>query len=259
MNTTAIIKFVDENGRVIPLKGMTGVVDANPRFRHVQPFIDIAAIHGRLCKHFSPKAKFPTLEEFGTRYAALQGEVSGNLQVSNLFKGSWFPICIPQTQPGDYGTILENAYLSAVESAHKEAFPDRTFKNWWEKDLSDKVTINDDTRHEVLVERLKRGPVIGLYFTSPLQGFGIEADRSVIRHLPEGFCLSGGFDTAAAFVADAKMMAQGFNTPAADCAALSWRDARSSLSLCPDDENLYFVSRRFVAGDRFSAGLLFFR
>jgi hypothetical protein len=200
----------------------------------------------------------PTLEEFGTRYVALQAELSKNRQVS-LFNGTWFPICIPLTDPGDYGTVLQTKYLSAVESAYLEAFPNRKFRNSRNGTLAGNVTVNPDTRHEFLVERLKQGPVTGLYFTSPLQGFGIPDDRKIIRHFPEGFCLSGGFDAAAAFVADSKTMAQEYNTPVTDCASLTWRGPDYSLSFYPYDGNLDFARRDLGANGYYSAGLFFFR
>lgn len=78
------------------------------------------------------------------------------------------------------------------------------------------------SRHEILVERMRRGIVYAIYFPVPLQGFSVLASRKQMKDLPESLLLSGGFDVAAAITMYPDILARDRHTPGYDLSALSW-------------------------------------
>ncbi|OGL84328.1 hypothetical protein A3J03_00345 [Candidatus Uhrbacteria bacterium RIFCSPLOWO2_02_FULL_46_25] len=252
----AIVLLVDATGRCIPLPTIKGEhVDANRDFCLVQPAIDYAAILGRLQQFFAPGMKFVSAEEFAKQATALITRIRETKQVANLLKGVCLPIVLPQITVANYGQTLEETFLTAAERAYQAQYPDRTFYNYRAGTLAGQVQIVEESRHQRLVEKMAKGPVVLIHFPNPMQGFSIPADRKMISALPEGFMLAGALDTATSVVAHTVTLARNYHTPGLDCAANSWR----GLSLCfkASDDGLGFRYRRLIADDDCSGGLSF--
>jgi hypothetical protein len=105
---------------------------------------------------------------------------------------------------------------------------------------------------------MKQGPVKGIHFPNPLQGFSIKASREQMLTLPKGFILSG-LDTAIAMIMYPDVLARGYLTPGLDLAALSWQSADYSLFFRADVSRLDFDNSDGLAVDygNYSGGLLF--
>lgn len=252
----ATILLVDATGRCIPLPSLKGEhVDANRSFHLVQPEINYAATLARLQQFFAPGMKFVSEAEFQQQSASLIARVRENKQVANLFKGVYLPIVVPQIAVADYGRTLEETCLTAVERAYKAQFSDRVFNNYRKGELAGKVDVVEESRHQQLLEKVVKGPVVLIHFPCPCQGFSISADRKMIGALPEGFMLSGALDTAVSVVAHTATLCRDWNTPGLDCAANSWRG--HSLCFRAGDDGLSFSRRGLYAHDGCSGGLSF--
>lgn len=251
-----LAKLFDVNGWFIPPSGFKGsLVNANGQFHFDQPLnIKGNAIVVALKKAY-PGLKFSTGKDLDAAVAKLRPQIADNVQTSNLLKGVWLPLQLPKLQMADYGTTFEQILLPGVERAYQAAFPDRKFINYRKGELANQVKVVDPS-HNQLIEMISDGPVNGLYFTNPLQGFGIEADREAIKHLLEGFSLTGAIEPAFGLAAFPKVLARDYYTPALDCAALSWRSS-SSLNFRAHGNKLYFDSRSLGAYDNYSGGLFF--
>ncbi len=249
--------LVDNSGRVIPQKGMRGVVAPN-RHLYARKSIDLSAVYRQVTKYFPDDTVFVSEAAYKKTAEVLLAELASDKQVKNLLKGWYIPLPLPQMCPGDYGEALEQDYLPLVERAYKDAFPVRRFDHWLRNNLFDKVVIADE-RHGQFVQRAVREPTVGIYFANPFQGFGVEAVRSMIQTFPSGYSLSGGFDAAVAQIAYPQIMAHGINTPATDCAAVGWRGSSYSLSFDSREGYFYFGIRLLGPFSNCSSGLLFSR
>ena len=189
--------LVDVNGRCIPLASMKGGhVDANRDFHLAQPEINYAVILARLQQFFGTEMKFVSAEEFVKQAAALIARVREDKQVANLLKGVYLPIVLPQLKIADYGQTLEAVFLTAVQRAYQAQYPDRVFNNYRKGELAGRVGVVEESRHQQLVEKMAKGPVVLIHFPNPMQGFSIPGDRKMIGALPAGFMLAGALDTA---------------------------------------------------------------
>lgn len=257
----AVLKLVDGNGQFIPLKGMTSgndFVDLNKRFRLVQPEkISTAAILARLQRFFAGMT-FVSVDEFNRRTLELLKMLKTVKQMKGLAKGVHFQICLPQMDVGDnYGEVLDRVFLDAVKRSYEAQFSGRTFINYRAGTLHGQVGVVDESRHGQLIKKMKRGPVVGIYFPNPMQGFSIPADRKLIHACPEGFLLTGAIDTAVAMVAKPDVLARDVNTPILDCAANSWQSSESSLYFGVKDGKFRFNNGILDAHGSYSGGVLF--
>lgn len=256
-----ILKLIDRNGRVIPGKDLQhAVCDANKSFHLVQPEWDPAARLMRFQKAFKP-GPVMSVAQFESESSRLIAEISGDKILQNLLSGIYLPIILPKLENfTDYGKIFKEGFLSAVKFAYEQQFSGRKFCNWWENDLAGKISIVPESRHDKLVEKMKRGFVVVIYFPNPLQGFSVLAVREQMAALPESLILAGGFDTASAMAMYPDVLARDFKTPGYDLSALSWRSPVGSLDFRADDGRLIFGSRGRLGravGALCSSGLLF--
>lgn len=248
------VKLIDANGRAIPPAGFKfGVVDANKAFYYVQPELDLRAIYNTYRDAIPGDMEIVTYEYFEVEVQAILAELEANRQVANLTKGLYLPIILPKHAFGDYGDALGGVYLKMVKCAYEEAFPGRTFENYRKGTLAGQVQIVDGTRHDKLIGMMREQSVVGVY-TLPFQGFSIPADREMIKMFPDNWLLSGAIDTAMAFAAFPSTLARDYNTPVADCAAVSWQDPGISLCLVPSVGSLVFGSGGSRRGRRLLRG-----
>jgi len=256
-----IVKILfDKRGRRIPKGLQTNVCDPDKDFHLIQPKLKkdvdfanrILRLHG--CLGIDTGV---TAEQLKSETERLLAIVNGNPQIANIAKGVYLPVIMPKIVNNDLGAEME-LYLAGVKESYGKAFDHRSFNNYRQGTLANNVSIVDGARHDQLIERMKEGPVIGLHFPNPLQGFSVNADRKQMSTLPEGFILSG-MDTAIAMVMYPDILARDWNTSGLDLAALQWQSSGSSLDFTAGDGGLDFGCTDDLAracGDS-SGGLVF--
>lgn len=259
-----ILKLVDKNGRIIPSKDLKNTVcDPDKKFRLGQPKMKTLDDFGSRLVRFQESFKSgPCLSsaEFQGKVDGLVEQIKDTKTIANLLKGIYLPIILPRLGNfGDYGRLLEDVFLPAVELSYKKQFPDWSFHNYRKNELAGKVSVVAGTRHEKLLDMMARELVVAIYFPNLLQGFSVLASREQISALPESLLLAGGFDTAAAMAMYPDVLARGWYTPGLDMSALSWRSSVCSLSFGAFGGELLFSYRGALgdAGDLYSSGLLF--
>ncbi len=256
----AIRLFFDKHGRRIPEGLQASVCDANRDFRLDRPKldeeVDFANRILRLHRCLSIDTEV-TAEQLKAETERLLAIIRENSQIANIANGVCLPVVLPKLVTDDLGVELE-LYLAGVNNSYAKTFGDRKFYNHHKGTLANEVSVVDGSRHDQLIERMKQGPVIGVHFPNPLQGFSIHADREQMSTLPEGFILSG-MDTPIAMVMYPDILACDWNTPGLDMAALQWQSAYCSLRFQAYDVRLDFVLTAYLAaaGDLCSGGLLF--
>lgn len=252
----SVTLLFDKHGRRIPKDLKNSVCDADKDFYLAQPEIDYAERLIRFADVFHLSCA-----EFEKKSKELIKKIKNDFQLANLLNGIYLPIILPQIEAKnfDYGRILEEVFLTAVGKAYKKQFSSRDFINYRKGNLQGKVSIVPESRHNQLINKMKKDVVVGIYFPNPLQGFSILAAREQISTLPEDLILSGGFDTSAATAMYPDVLARDYHTPGYDLSALSWESSRYSLCFRAYDGELVFGSRADLsdAYDDYSSGLLF--
>jgi hypothetical protein len=255
-----LIMLFDKNGRRIPPKELqNNVCDPNKDFYLKQPQINYADRLVRFQEAFHPGPCI-SAAEFEGKSEGLIEKIKNDSQISNLLKGVYLPIILSQIpKKFDYGKVLEQTFLSAVQSSYEKEFPNRKFYNHKKGELEGEVTIVPGTRHEKLIEKMKQDIIVATYFPNPLQGFSFLASREQMTTLPESLILAGGFDTASAMAMYPDVLARDWHTPGFDLAALQWQSSGRSLCLLADDDGLGFSYRVVLggAGGYYSSGFLF--
>ena len=256
----AIRLLFDKHGRRIPEGLQANVCDANRNFRLDQPKLDeevnfanrILRLHG--CLSIDTEV---TAEQIKAETERLLALIRENSQIANIANGVCLPVVMPKLVTDDLGAELE-LYLAGANNSYIKTFGDRTFYNYCGGTLANEVSVVPGSRHDQLISRMKEGPVIGLHFPNPLQGFSIHADSEQMSTLPEGFILSG-MDTPIAMVMYPDILARDWNTPGLDMAALQWRSAGCSLYFWAYDGELDFGSAGDLAdaSAHYSGSLLF--
>jgi hypothetical protein len=238
----AIRLLIDKNGRGIPQPEVTArVCDPN-----------LFSFFDRLAEDFNLQelvSRFEVLfgkteitNDLGARLNAIKENLLVDPRIANLLNGPYFPIILPQIPKGDYGTMLESLLLPVVDKAYTEAFPDRKFVNRRGGALAGQVKIVDE-RHAQLIADLENGPIVGIFFPSPLQGFLVKAQRQMANLTPENLSLAGPIEYAVSLALYPKQLARGTNTPYMDCSAVQWCVSSYSLYFIADDDKLSFVRR----------------
>lgn len=230
----------DKHGRRIPPRGFQAkVCDPNRGFRLVQPTIDYAARLARLHNAFEGMVKLPSSAEYEDSCRKLLGEqMAGDPSIVNAIGGVHLPWVMPQMEVSDHGLTIENLLVAVIRSYEAE-FPKRKFRNYYKGRLQGRVMVIPKSRHDLLVERLKAGPVFGVQFPNCLQGFSLRAQREQMETLSPSFILSG-LDTLITMMIYPDVLARDPNTPTLDLAAYQSRSSESSFFLKEYDYNLDF-------------------
>lgn len=256
----AIRIFFDKHGRRIPESLQANVCDADRNFRLDQPKLDEESDFSnrilRLHRCLSIDTEV-TAKQMKAETERLLAVIRGNSQIVNITKGVCLPVVLPKLMTDDLGATLE-LYMSGVNSSYAKTFDNQKFCNYRKGTLANKVSVAPGTRHDQLIGRTKKGPVIGLHFPNPLQGFSINASREQMLTLPKGFILSG-MDTSIAMIMYSDILARGWKTPGLDMAALQWQSADYSLNFRAFDDKLGFDKTGYLStvDDHYSGGLLF--
>jgi len=252
----AIVSLFDKHGRRIPPEGLKSLVaDANQDFCLKQPKLDYGRLIARAVE-FLQQGPIMSAAEFEARSNAILKQIKSDKQLVNLLKGVYLPIVLPQMAGNDYGQMLGEVFLTAVERSYTTTFTDRSFNNYQRGELTGKITIAVGVRHEQLIAKMAVGSVVGIYFPTALHGFSIPAAREQMASLPDNVILSGGLDIAVAMAMYPEILAHDFNTPGLDMAALQFGSADYSLFFNAFDSRLRFIRRGLGAYGYFSGGLL---
>jgi MoaA/NifB/PqqE/SkfB family radical SAM enzyme len=189
----------DATGRCQP-SGVTAPVHQLSRryFSIAQPAIDYAAIRERIAEALGTQA-LPSVEEFRSAVEKILRDLEGAPETKSILSGVRVPFLLPQASHADIGEALDSTYLPAVGRAFKSVLPEFEFTNHNVVPLTKKLSANSQGRHDRLLARMAKSPVIGVYFPS-LSEYSINAAREKVAQLPEKFVLAGGVDTCAALI-----------------------------------------------------------
>lgn len=250
----------DKHGRRIPQNLKANICDPDRNFRLDQPKLEteidyanrITRLHG--CLSVDTEV---TAEQLKTETERLLALIRDNSQIANIANGVYLPMILPKLTTDDLGTILKQ-YLEAVAKSYDKTFSDRKFHNHRQGTLANNVKIVKESRYDQLIKKMKQGPVIGIHFPNPLQGYSINASQEQMATLPKGFFLSG-LDTVIAMAMWIDVLARDYNTPGLDLAAFSWQSTVSSLGFWASDDKLSFdyADVMAYANDYYSGGLFF--
>ncbi|MBI5765734.1 hypothetical protein HZA71_00725 [Candidatus Falkowbacteria bacterium] len=237
----AIRLLFDRNGRFIPFSALKiAICDPNPNFHFKQPEINYGEILERIRRHLAVGLGQEPLDiglasvgEFEERTLAVKAKLDTDPRTINATKGIWLPIALPQLQlllsenNGDYGALL-NQFVAGVASAYAEDYPNRSFTNYRQNDLTGNVSIFPGSRHDRLITEMVKGTVVGIVLL-PFGGYSVNACREIwsghelFSQILNRMFLGGGLDVAIAYMAFAKELCRDNNTPIVRCPAVNWR------------------------------------
>lgn len=198
------MQLFDNSGRRIPSQGLYNINVASRRHYLDQP------MQGYL-PSFWYYHRFATVpfdylasscdsaHEFACRSRSLIRQIQQNPVVSGVLNGVCLPICLPRLNIDDYSESLNDKFVPLVQRVFAREFQGRQlFENRLIQHLPERLTINPESRHHLLIERMENESVVALYCPTALQGYSVKAARSQIADLPKNFLLSGGVDVAVA-------------------------------------------------------------
>jgi hypothetical protein len=190
---------------------MPPVVDANPKFRLVQPSVNFEKVISGLRKVFPDMLGEVNAYRFKCWTEAIVDRIMKDETTQNLILGVRLPVVLPQVDlSGDYGAVLETVFLPALNRAYNAEYPDRKIYDPHHDHKVRGVNLPPlpggfasvpESRQDRLITLMKQGPVFGIYFPTAFQGFSVPMVRALINDFPEGFILSGAADIATALAA----------------------------------------------------------
>jgi len=214
----------DETGRLIPPKGFPRFdCDPDKKFNFEKPKkIDYTERLERFFKFLQvAKSQRITVGEFEDRSETAKYRIDMNPGLSNLNHGIALPFFIPKIGKfTDIGKVIEEKFVPAVEIAYLEAFPQRTFNNYNKGELLGNVNVAQVNRQLKLFEKLATGNVVGILYTSCLQGYSVKGQREAIDRLPGELILSG-IEILAGYIGYAEILARDWKTPVLEMSGLS--------------------------------------
>jgi hypothetical protein len=258
VHESAVAPQFDVSGRRIPPQGLDARVNpASDRYGLAQPATDHSVIHSRISEHI-PGADGLSRDDFERQSRAALEALRAQEATCEVAKGTYVPFFLPRGFFADYGTALENVFLPAVGRSWKARYPKYNFTNELKGGLAGKVSAVPGSRHERLVQAMADRPLVGLYFPLALSGFSVDAAVRQMSDLPDGFALSGGYDTCAALVGSPEliMKEEGY-PPQLDLSALDSVAPRYGYHFAAYGYNLTFNGRfhNGLASDYCSSGL----
>jgi len=261
-----IIKSLfDSTGRVIPPRGFKPEVkNENKNFHLDQLNIKIKDKDClRRMQEYLPQYTFPSLTEFQDKCGAVKEKALKHPQIGpNAFNRCNLPLPIPHipelSNLGNLGQILENL-LEGVKRAYEDEFNNqpRKFVNYRKGTLAGVTHVIVGTRHREMLAAVAKAPQAGILLPNPLQGYSVQADRTIISLFPNFVSLIG-LEYILAMIGFPDILARGRNTPRLNMSAFSWQSAYS-LRFSAYDNLLDFNNTDYLAYalDYSSGGLLF--
>jgi len=197
-----------------------------------------------------------TAEEFKFKTEEILSKIPNNSV--NIKNGICLPLVLPRFEGDDIGFFLENL-LAWFEKSYNKAFDgNRSFHNFQKGRLNGMVKTVNSSRQDQLIEKMKQGPVVVIFFPDSLQGFSISASHEQMETLPEGFILSG-IETIIAMIMYPEILARDPKTLGLILAGLSWRSSDFSLFFWTIKDRLLLddISGLHIPSSNSSSGLSF--
>ncbi|MEK7496662.1 MAG: hypothetical protein AAB657_02025 [Patescibacteria group bacterium] len=259
------IRF-DKHGRLVPPLGLESKqCDPDWAFHVKQPIINWAERLDRLKKYLNGKLPVNIFtDEYEDRGSKILERIKKDEYLSKMLNGPYVIGVIPQLSKqvvDNYGEVLEDIFLPAVQKAHDDIFaPKRAFKNYRAGELSNQVTVAENTRHDLLLQKAVEGNVVFVQCIQPLQGYSIRAQREVISLFPDWIALGGAIDMSCSLIQFIFELARDTKTPMYDCSALQWQSSDYSLYWNVNGDEFWFGSQsilEYASGD-YSGSLVCF-
>ncbi len=248
----------DRNGRCIPRGLNSSPADPCLTYRLIQPTISYADRLERLIHAFPEQSTFCTVREFEQEVGAICKMLKDEMRFKNWAKGIWLPIIIPQVTSENYGEALESIFFAAVRTAYSKEFSERQYIDTIKGGLAGWVDVVHRS-HKRLVDKMRKGPVIGIYLPNALQGFSIDEAHTYAESLPEFFHLSGGYDLATAMVAYPDVLARDEYTPGYNMAGVQFSESQRFFYFQSVKGKLWIDERYGFSDGAHSAGLFIAR
>ena len=192
--------FFDETGRCSPVGLIEPAHKKSRRYFNIpRRSRDLSEVYHRMVN--SLPGNYPTLSFFISEYESIIHGIESNPEVSGLLNGAFVPFILPQLEIVDEAQALQDLFLGTLAGSYERSFPSYTFKNHVKFDISGKFKSISGSRHALLIQRLKKEPIVGLY-APVFREFTINAAAERMPDLPQNFLLSGAIDTVAAFIAN---------------------------------------------------------
>lgn len=253
-----IRKLFDKNGRRIPKDLSSSVCDPDKRFKLVQPRMKTVKDYARVLKILADALGVGvqdlgiTAEEFKAKAEELMSTIPSNS--ANIKKGVGLPLVLPKFESFE-------KLLCSVNNSYKNVFQNRNFCYNLKSELGLSVVAAktvEGSRQDQLIEKMKQGPVVIIFFPNSLQGFSVNASREQMESLPEGFILSG-IETIIAMIMYPEVLARDSYTPTLGLAGLFRQSSDYSLLFWAADNELSFGDgvHSSHAIDDISSGLSF--
>ena len=198
LNLSKYLLF-DEHGRCIPDKVSSDVYKESRRYFLVPRVkVKIENIYNNIKNHLDPKTDL-SLKYFKNRTLKILNELNSDPLSQNITKGMGVPFFLPKSETRDVGKELINKYIAALEKSFKEENPKYEFNNFCTEDLTNKLKVVQDSRHQILIDAMENDNIVGYYFPCLLE-YSVPAAIERIKSLPKNFLLAGAFDTFSAFI-----------------------------------------------------------
>jgi len=167
---------------------------------------------------------------------------------ANLFQGKYarpFAVAIPRVRivRGGLGKAIAEIFVPAAERgyrSHKAGFPNRAFDTYRKGTLEGQVASFPGSRQDQLIFALAERPQVLWVFMNCLQGGSNNADRELIKQLPQEFSLGGTITNGTVIAVYPEIAAASNKNPLYFNAADVWGSA-CSLCFDPGDSILVFA------------------
>ena len=174
---------IDDSGCFLGLDGLK--IEYNQEYLD-KPFVSKYKRLGLLTQAF-PGLEFPDLLTFAKESKKIRKRLKDDPLYGRLLKGAWFPVVYPKIKIGDYGTAIQEIFLKGLANAYQRKFPGRTCD--FPRDLAGKTQIID-LGHQRLLDRMAKGPVVGLQFF-PFRGMSFFQAQEIAALFPDWIVLAG--------------------------------------------------------------------
>ena len=197
--------FFDEYGRCIPKNNSHPVYEKSRRYFTIDQIeINYQDIYNRIKKFLNVNNKI-SINEFTNRAEKILDGLKQDPTTKNIVNGIGVPFFLPKNNHSNIGKDLIEYYLKALSQSFTDKNSDYDFVNHCVENLSNKVKINPNSRHEKIIELMKEQVVVGYYFPCILE-YSFKAAIETINNFPKNFLLAGGFDTCAAFIGSPNLL-----------------------------------------------------